>query len=230
MKIRIFQKSSLLIGCALTVILQSAAKDELDDNALIEVVSHTSDTDQVYQAVLRAVDSIPESVKNTLVRNGVRWKIVSTLIDYDPLLAAKPARGWGDGRDFRYVAGTYSFRHKAVLIAEKALRTKDNVLSLKGHRLLTTLHETGHAFDWAMKHFSKTAEFRSAYNQDIAALNDEQRKKLQYYLQSNDAGPEETFAELFADVIVQQEHLPQERPSVIEFFPSCFSVVRNLLH
>lgn len=195
---------------------------------LVQIYRTSDATEPVYKAVSSAVALVPTGVKQTLVDAGVRWKIVPTLVEYDPALASKQARGW-DGRDYRYVAGTYSYKHNEVLIAEQALRTNDNVAALKGHRLQTTLHETGHAYDWKLKQYSKRVLFRAAYDNDVSQMTDALKQKLHYYMQPDDGGPSETFAELFADGIMQMNNIQAERPFIIQYFPRSFEVARELL-
>lgn len=199
------------------------------DRSLVSVFQRSEETPPVYHAVVHAVAALPPGVKDTLVKAGVRWKVVPTLVDYDQRLADMQARGWKEGNDFRYVAGTYSFRHNEVLIAVRALRPKDGVMAARGHRLQTTLHETGHGYDHVIGKYSKTADFRSAYNDDVSRLSSDQRSELKYYLQADDAGPNETFAELFAEGVMRQAKIQPETGEIVQFFPRTFEVVARLL-
>ncbi len=200
------------------------------DLSLITIQQRSAETDNVYKAVSTAVAAMPLRIKQQIDEAGIRWIICSTLVDYDPALVDAKARGWGPGLDFRYVAGTYSLKHNKILIAERALRTSDGVLSERGHRLETTLHETGHAYDKVLNYYSRDPAFRAAYEADCARLADAQRPKLKYYLQAGNAGPSETFAELFDKCIMQTANLPLELPNdITTTFPNCCVIMKRLL-
>ena len=61
-----------------------------------------------------------------------------------------------------------------------------------------TRHEVGHAADEVYGNFSQDPAFRAAYNADVADIRANNTPVDPYYLQAGDAGPEETFAEAFA--------------------------------
>lgn len=200
------------------------------DLSLITIEERSPEADDVYRAVSKAVAVIPLKVKRQLTDAGISWVICPTLVEYDPSLANVQSRGWAPGKDFRYVAGTYSFKHNKVLIAVRALRTSDSVMATRGHRLETTLHESGHAYDHVLNKYSRDPVFRAAYEADCARLNDTQRQKLKYFLQAGDAGPSETFAELFAKSLLLKAKLPIEVPNGLESaFPNTLGVMEKLL-
>ncbi len=200
------------------------------DLSLITIQQRSAETDNVYEAVSKAVAAIPLRIKQQIDQAGIRWIICSTLVDYDPSLADVKARGWGPGLDFRYVAGTYSPKHNKILIAERALRTSDGVLSVRSHRLETTLHETGHAYDKVLNYYSRDPAFRAAYEADSRRLTDLQLQKYKYYLQAGNTGSSETFAELFDKCIMQTANLPLELPSdIATTFPNCFVIMKRVL-
>lgn len=199
------------------------------DKSLVDVFQRSDETPPVYWAVARAVAALPPGVKDTLAKAGVRWKVVPTLSSYDSRFDDMQARGWKEGNTFRNVAGTYSKVHNEVLIAVRAIRPKDNVMAPRGHRFQTTLHETGHGYDNILGMFSRSAEFRNAYNDDIARLTGDQRIQLKYYLQAQNAGPSECFAELFAEGVMRAAGIQPELPEILQFFPRSFEVVRRIL-
>jgi hypothetical protein len=169
---------------------------------------------------------IPSRAKQQLANYGVRWVEVPTLLEYDPDLANKRATGWDEfgGGSYAYIAATYAIKRNEVLVAEHALR-RDGSDELRGHRLQTTLHETGHAFDWCLGRFSTGDEFRAAYAQDTQTLTAAQRGQLAYFLQSDDKGPGETFAQLFAESVNKQVGKPAYNKALVDLFPNCFRVV-----
>jgi hypothetical protein len=58
----------------------------------------------------------------------------------------------------------------------------------------------GHAVDETYGNLSADAAFRAAYHADVADIRANNIPLDPYYLQPGDAGPEETFAEVFAQM------------------------------
>ncbi len=200
------------------------------DLSLITVVEGDPDIDEVYSAVSKAVSLIPTRIKHQIADDGISWVVCPKLVDYYPAMANLQSRGWAPGQDYRYVAGCYSPKFNKVLIGVRALRTFDGVMATRGHRLQTTLHETGHAYDKVLKFYSRDPVFRAAYESDCAKLTAVQRQKLKYFLQESNAGLSETFAELFAESLMLKANVPFELPDGIDVvFPNTLEVMRRLL-
>lgn len=202
------------------------------DLSLVQNVASGPEADAVYKAVSLAVAAIPLPIKHQLDAAGVRWKVVSTLVEYNPECAGKISPGW-EGKDYSYVGGTVLRKSNEVIIAVRARRTKDGVLDLTNHRRRCTLHETGHAVDHiVLNSFSKTAEFREAYTSDSDRLTAAQREQHRFSLQAGDAGPAETFATLFAQAVEEKANLQADRHfnDITTTFPRAFEVVKRLIN
>jgi len=218
-------------ACCAFISGSAFASNQADyDQSLITVVRGDPATDEVYAAVSKAVSLIPTRIKHQIADDGISWVVCSKLVDYYPAMANMQSRGWAPGQDYRYVAGCYSPKFNKVLIGVRALRTSDGIMTLRGHRLQTTLHETGHAYDKVLKFYSCEPVFRAAYQSDCAKLTTSQRAKLKYFLQEGDAGASETFAELFAESLMVKAAIPFELPGNIdETFPRTLEVMKRLL-
>ena len=200
------------------------------DLSLITVIEGDTAVDGVFSAVSKAVSLIPARIKHQIADDGITWVVCPKLVDYYPAMANMQSRGWTKGQDYRYIAGCYSPKFNKVLIAVRALRTSDGVMATRGHRMQTTLHETGHAYDKVLKFYSLDQVFRGAYECDCAKLSAVQRQKLKYFLQEGNAGLSETFAELFAEILMLKANVPFELPDRIDVvFPNTLDVMIRLL-
>ena len=103
------------------------------------------------------------------------------------------ARGHSANDHVELVNGFFDPTCKAVIIAERWARNQADT----DH---TYFHEVGHATDSALGNISMSSDFQNAYEQDISKINDKDKVRLDYFLQSGFAGREETAAEAFAIV------------------------------
>ncbi len=90
-----------------------------------------------------------------------------------------------------------------------------------------TRHELGHAADEVYGHFSRDPAFRAAYNADVADIRANNTPVDPYYLQAGDAGPEETFAEVFAQMY--GGGLDSITPNFLGAFPRSVQAMRHKL-
>ena len=98
----------------------------------------------------------------------------------------------------------------------------------------TFYHETGHGLDLAMgrpvplEGFEFTAQkpWQEAWEEDVNKLTPSQKLKFAYYLQTRPNGPQETFAELFANF-----HGESLTPGEMlqDFFPKCKALLTKTL-
>lgn len=144
------------------------------------------------------IEALPAPVLEAIRRHGARFVVAEKLADYDAALAQETPRGWAAGKTWAEIEGLYDGRRKAIL----ACRTYEYaglgpVESSQRHGVLR--HEAGHGFDAAIKGASDRG-FIAAYHEDAAAMDDAARPGIAYFLQPGPAGPEELFAELFAQV------------------------------
>jgi hypothetical protein len=135
-------------------------------------------------------------VQSTLDACGVRVEVVRRVIDARPHLAGVRPRGWPAGLSYENADACYD--GGAVIVAEvhADYGTGQEVPSSRVAGV--TRHELGHAVDEVYGNFSHDAVFRAAYDADVADILANNTPVDPYYLQAGDAGPEETFAEAFA--------------------------------
>lgn len=145
--------------------------------------------------ILSQLQLMPPEVLRELISSGIRWAALEDdVVEYDDSLAGKIPRGWEEtGKTWDSVPGTVHYKTKMVLVATSG-RFGDGSLSL-------TLHETAHALDWLRGMQSKQKEFRNAYNSDVTSGN----VKMDYFLQPNNAGSSEAYAESFVRTYVGAE-------------------------
>lgn len=141
---------------------------------------------------LDLIESIPDVEKKYLHDFGVKFAVVSKVIDFAPELANQKPRGWPEGTTWADSDGAYiGDERKAVVLAEE---TRSGISPRHDG---VNRHESAHALDYSLGLFSNSKEFRQAYDQDLARLSDEQKRQMWYLMQPG-AGREETFAEIQA--------------------------------
>ncbi len=150
------------------------------------------------EKVQKDLDNLPEGVRKLLIANGTKIVIGGTVSDAKPELKNVRPRGWPPGSTWDNADGLYSPGDKTVVIAEYRMDGDKKVPS--GRTAGVERHEIGHAVDHAMGDLSHSEEFDKAYQQDIAKLSAADRQRLTYLLQNDNAGKEETFAEIFAGI------------------------------
>jgi hypothetical protein len=111
-----------------------------------------------------------------------------------PELKGQKPRGWPPGSSWEDVDGAYDVDGKRAIVAERQnAGNKPQNRNVEG----LTRHEVGHAAD-AVGKFSDSRVFQDAYNKDTPGIPAPAQNTLEYFLQSGDAGREETWAEGFA--------------------------------
>lgn len=148
-----------------------------------------------------AARTIPDAVWQLVTRAGWRVGLVEYVVDAVPSLRGAPPRGWPAGSKWDNTDAVHLTSSKQLIIAEKRHNQKGEIVTCT--RVGGVLrHEFGHAFDVVTGgqylFQSLTPEFLAAYQLDVAAMSQDRRRELQYYLQDSDAGHQETFAEAFA--------------------------------
>lgn len=148
--------------------------------------------------------SIPEHIKAKLEAHGVTAHLTRMLVDVAPDLADKQPRGWDKGMTWKNVSGVYRSSEKKIIVSERYQNPTTGKDAASSRTKGTLRHEVGHAVDDAHGYVSASSDFRSAYNSDVAKmdaegiLRDDHRYK--YFLQPDNAGPSETFAEVFGQI------------------------------
>ena len=138
-------------------------------------------------------NALPQNVREALARDGVKVIATDKVTDVMPELAGQKPRGWPPGSTWDDVDGAYDTTGKRIIVAERQNSSKPYTNDVAG----LTRHETGHAVD-RLHNFSDQANFKTVYARESGAVPAPDAQALDYFLQSGDAGREETFAETFA--------------------------------
>lgn len=174
---------------------------------------------------LRAtVEAMPAPVLATLERAGVRFVVGEKFADLDAGLARETPRGWPAGLTWANSDGIHMPGRKTVAAFTTHVEPHGGrpVPSPRVEGVLR--HETGHAFDDAIGGASfYNDDWTRAYRQDVAAIGPADAAGLAYYLQRGAAGPQETFAELFGQLLGGGS-----RPTdITRHFPECTKLMRE---
>ncbi len=164
-------------------------------------------------------------MQTALDARGVRVEVVRRIVDAKPHLAGVCPRGWPAGLTYENADACYD--GGVVVVAEVHA---DNVTGQEvpnGRAAGATRHELGHAADEVYGNFSHDPAFRAAYNADVADIQANNTPVDPYYLQGGDAGPEEMFAEAFAQMY--GGGLDSITPNFLGAFPRTVLAIRNRL-
>lgn len=187
----------------------------------VTIVRPTADTNATYNRLAGALEAIPRKVLDQLMQANLKFTIAPTLPEARPDLRGTRPRGYSHGGGYDNADGLY--HHGTVYIAERE-QSGNSPAKVSTRTHSTALHEIGHAFDDLCGHNSKAEEFQKAYEDDGHHLSNTQRERHYYYMQVEDNGREELFAELFA--IGCGSGLD---PTLCDSFPRCFSLVKKAL-
>ena len=203
----------------------------------------TSFTDTVSkefkESVEKQIAAYPEKVKVALNENGISFAAGSRVTEVFPRLKGVHPRGWPAGSTWDSCEGLYSSKSRQINISEsyRPIRSKVFTAVPEKRKLGVLNHETGHAFDHTLrmqaverleefKVHSETPKFRTVYKLDKKNFTPEMKFDFKYQLQGGDAGPSETFAEVFADVMGQGASFDR---SVSKAFPNVTKYIEDLL-
>jgi hypothetical protein len=146
------------------------------------------------QRVEDAYSKIPKNVRDQIEKDGVTVVPTDKITDVMPDLKGKKPRGWPPDSSWEDVDGAYDVDGKRAIVAERQnAGNKPQNRNVEG----LTRHEVGHAADATGK-YSDTKAFKDAYDKDVPGIPKGAANTLEYFLQSGDAGHEETWAEGFA--------------------------------
>jgi hypothetical protein len=153
------------------------------------------------------------------------------VVDAAPWLAGRYPRGWPAGSTWENTDAVHLPANRLLLIGEKRVNRQGKLVAATRVEEVVR-HEIGHAFDAALgardSYRSSSSEFLLAYRRDAADMNAEDRERLAYYLQNQQAGRQETFAEAFAELHGGGSS-PDRADAFRRAFPRVFEVVRTAL-
>ncbi|PZM77809.1 MAG: hypothetical protein DKT66_26390 [Candidatus Melainabacteria bacterium] len=190
----------------------------------VEIFRRTQYTDKTEQQVRTAIAKVPKRVQESVKSAGITIFIVPDMLSAHPELNIEKPRGYHGG-GYDNCGGMFSPGPKKIYICER-VSWRNSPLQENWHLPATSLHEMGHAYDHTGS-YSKAEEFVKAYEDDGKYLGSEQRRTWEYFLQENDAGRSEMFAELFVATISPSDN--KRAAGLSQAFPRCTKYVQGLL-
>ncbi len=209
--------------------------------ALLLQSTDNADVSPEFIALVKAgLRNLPREFRERFRNAGFRINIVTNVskVMSESQIKRHP-RGYGEGATFENVLAYCDYRNKQLVV----IQPPDGIRSLPD---VSVCHEFGHAFDAIMSPklsrseaaaqgtgkwplLSHAQRFKSAYDQDLLELPEAHREALAYFLQSNQAGQEELFAEMFPLLYCKQP-IPGSRLELLRTsFPNVLSEMRNAL-
>lgn len=192
-----------------------------------ERISRTATvSDDFYQKLLTASGTIPEPVWIKVEAAGWRVQLAEFVVEIVPGLTNTQPRGWPEETTWANTDAVHLPGSRLLVLAEKRRNKRGEVVAC-GRVEGVLRHEMGHAFDMVAgadaQFVSASPEFLAAYLADIQTLVEEQKTELAYYLQDQDAGRQEAFAEAFGIVLGggsdtrNQQAFSHSFPNVLKF-------------
>jgi len=170
-------------------------------------------------------NDIPDDIKKALNDNGVKFQIGEKVTQVLPELKGVHPRGWPKGSTWDSAEGLYRQADKTVLNCENVRPIGQKVFQKNNRPESIFKHETGHAVDKAvLDKFSHTDNFADAWMTDAMNLSEKQKRTHSYLLQKGNAGREETFAEIFSDLMGNVGYL-----KAAETFPNTTKLIKKTL-
>lgn len=216
------------LAVALCICCQPAHADKgfvgLETIVPIEIFRRTQYTGNTEQQVKLAVSKVPKQVQEAIKQSGISILIVPDMLSAHPELNIEKPRGYHGG-GYDNCGGMYSPGPKKIYVCER-LSWRNSPLRENWRLAATSIHEMGHAYD-STGSYSKSDAFEKAYEDDGKYLGSEQRKTWEYFLQENDAGRSEMFAEIFVAIVSPADD--ERAANLSKAFPRCTKVVSELV-
>lgn len=194
-----------LINCRCVVLYNTAEEEApqgFEPEPALQLEARSEISADFRSELNEAISKMPDPVRKTLARAGVSIKTGHKIIDVQPDLAGIQPRGWPEGTTWDNADGVFFRAKNEVSVAEYYKPFWSQLYARTDRGAGTLLHESGHAFDAALGGASKQPSFVRMYSNDVANLSLDDIKLVPYYTQSGNAGPEEAFAEIFAQNLV----------------------------
>ncbi len=154
---------------------------------------------EFYSFIQNAVEKVPKPIIDRLSNEGYHILTCKKGTDLDK--SGRKLRGYSDEATPDYSGGWQGGSNIVVCEIQKV----DDRQWSSGRASITLGHEIGHALDKSMKWYSNSAEFKSAYNDVVSRLSEDEKASIEYFLQKGDAGRQELFAELCAKSLFPKE-------------------------
>ena len=166
---------------------------------LVKVVPGTGKIRNVSPSFVATVKSmlstIPPAVLVYLRDQRASIVVSPFVVENDLRIQNTAPRGWSGEKSWR--ESPAMTRGKVVYVGQYRLDSHSGNDVDTTSEMGVVRHETGHALNTCLGKFSDSEDFKHAYLLDAAQVPDDQRGRLDYFLQRSAAGPSETMAELF---------------------------------
>jgi hypothetical protein len=179
------------------------------------------------QQMRAQMDTLPAGVRKLLADNGMTVMVTDEMVDGAPDLKDEHPRGWPKGTTFANEDGAFRPDKRLIMVAE-TFEELDGKIVRSDRAEGVIRHETGHAVDAALNNYSQDKDFKTAYDKDVAAMPADVKKKLDYLLQPDGAGEQETFAEVFAALNGGSANASQTA-LILQTFPSVATLLKQKL-
>lgn len=188
----------------------------------IEIFRKTRDSETIEREVRITLSAMPKHVQESIKSAGLTVLIVPYILAYKPEFATEKPRGYHGG-SYENCRGLFSPSDKKIIVSER-VSSGNHPMQLNPTAGYTTVHEIGHAFD-STGGYSSSDDFIKAYEDDGKYLGNEQRNDHEYYLQKEQAGRSEMFAELFTAICAPG--VDNRAKAMSKDFPRCTQIVKK---
>jgi hypothetical protein len=194
------QQEAERIKQAAIVVQQDAIAGKASSFGNVQFVGVTGE--EFKKQVADSLDRVPSHIHEAVNNAGVKVVAAELVTSHRPELKGMKPRGWSSGT-WDSAEGLYNKGQKEVLVTEKFKRRSNGPAENSKRIPGVVLHEYGHAVDANFSPgtvLSSDQRFVDAYKQDVSQIDPSAKPALSYFLQRGDAGREEAFAEIFAQI------------------------------
>ncbi|MBC7999620.1 MAG: hypothetical protein IAF58_16835 [Leptolyngbya sp.] len=188
----------------------------------IEIFRKTRDSETIEREIRITLSAMPKHVQESIKSAGLTVLIVPYILAYKPEFATEKPRGYHGG-SYENCRGMFSPSDKKIIVTER-VSAGNHPMQLNPTAGYTTVHEIGHAFD-STGGYSSSEDFIKAYEDDGKYLGNEQRNDHEYFLQKDEAGRSEMFAELFTAICAPG--VGNRAKALSKDFPRCTQIVKK---
>jgi tetratricopeptide (TPR) repeat protein len=160
-------------------------------------INHPEVSAALVRAVKKWIVALPPGIKTLLEKSDMKIVITPTMIDSFPEGEYQEVRGY-EGGTSKSCPGLYN---GSIYLAEHTVDEGSNQVkpAIDISDIEDTFkHETGHAIDHCLGDITTTEEYKHGYRLDTAHVPDNTAARIRYYLQMNETGWAESFAQLVA--------------------------------
>jgi hypothetical protein len=202
---------------------QATAREVVD--SLVEVKRSIGKLANVSPAFIDTVKdvlvAVPLPILSFIKLKGGSVVVTPSVVEHDMRIQNTTPRGWTENFDWK--SSPALTQGTQVVISQFRLDSQTNEYVDTTREIGVLRHELGQALDHCMGEFTQSADFKQAYYADAAAVPEEYKQKLNYFLQKSTSGPSETFAELFCFRSGGETDAPRKESCslVHTYFPLC---------